>query len=123
MNPWPEVLDRIVAGDDEDLVMFLDGLSDLSRRAAAAPWSRAVTWPAGWRKSRGSRPGQVGTHGGVPGWDLVAALVSETGEPIREAAARLPADLRERVAAAYGTIAAAEPERPVAAVPTLGSRS
>ncbi|NUS06720.1 MAG: hypothetical protein HOV97_29665, partial [Nonomuraea sp.] len=35
MNPWLEVLDRIEAGDDEDLVTFLGGLSDLGRRAVA----------------------------------------------------------------------------------------
>ncbi|MEW9547330.1 DUF6493 family protein [Nonomuraea sp. NPDC050783] len=35
MNPWLEALDRIEAGDDEDLVSFLDGLSDLGRRAVA----------------------------------------------------------------------------------------
>ncbi|MGN9839999.1 DUF7825 domain-containing protein [Nonomuraea sp. H19] len=35
MNPWQEVLDRIEAGDDEDLAKFLDGLSDLGRRAVA----------------------------------------------------------------------------------------
>ncbi|MGP3915020.1 hypothetical protein [Nonomuraea sp. 10N515B] len=35
MNPWLEVLDRIEAGDDEDLAKFLDGLSDLGRRAVA----------------------------------------------------------------------------------------
>ncbi|MFB4273957.1 DUF6493 family protein [Nonomuraea sp. MTCD27] len=35
MNPWTEVLDRIDAGDDEDLARFLDGLSDLGRQAVA----------------------------------------------------------------------------------------
>ncbi|MEV4554766.1 DUF7825 domain-containing protein [Nonomuraea wenchangensis] len=35
MNPWREVLDRIEAGDDRDLATFLDGLSDLGRRAVA----------------------------------------------------------------------------------------
>jgi hypothetical protein len=37
-------------------------------------------------------------------------------EAVREAAARLPAGLRERVAAGYGAIASAEPEQPVAGV-------
>ncbi|GGP08417.1 hypothetical protein LDL08_22540 [Nonomuraea glycinis] len=35
MNPWHEVLDRIEARDDEDLTTFLDGLSDLGRKAVA----------------------------------------------------------------------------------------
>ncbi|NRQ36397.1 hypothetical protein HII36_31855 [Nonomuraea sp. NN258] len=47
----------------------------------------------------------------------LAAHADEPGrESIRESAARLPADLRERLAACYGPIAGAEPERPAAAV-------
>jgi hypothetical protein len=47
----------------------------------------------------------------------LAPYAGEAGrDAVREAAARLPADLRERVAVGYGEVAAAEPERPVAAV-------
>ncbi|MFI6290815.1 hypothetical protein ACIBEJ_04480 [Nonomuraea sp. NPDC050790] len=35
MNPWREVLDRIEAGEEEDLARFLNGLNDLGRHAVA----------------------------------------------------------------------------------------
>ncbi|MBB5084650.1 hypothetical protein [Nonomuraea endophytica] len=35
MNPWQEVLDRIEAGEADELATFLDGLNDLGRRAVA----------------------------------------------------------------------------------------
>ncbi|PZG19480.1 DUF7825 domain-containing protein [Nonomuraea aridisoli] len=150
MNPWLEVLDRIEAGDDEDLVTFLDGLSDLGRRAVAvrlpghlteelrggfeARWEieglasgyrlagaacltgaqQVAAWlnrrelrrprapeqdadrivsllrrrPVEWRRDLAARLAErlrppAGRRWerteGVPGWDLVAALVAETG--------------------------------------------
>ncbi|MBB5782272.1 DUF7825 domain-containing protein [Nonomuraea jabiensis] len=149
MNPWQEVLDRIEEGDEEDLATFLDGLSDLGRRAVAgqlphhlaeelrggvqARWEieglapgfrmagaacftgaqQVAAWlnrrelrrvrdperdaerlmfllrrrPVEWRRdlavrlAKRLRPptGRRWRRAGVPGWDLAAALVSETG--------------------------------------------
>ncbi|MEV2270196.1 hypothetical protein [Nonomuraea africana] len=35
MNPWQEVVERIEAGENNDLVEFLSGLGELGRRAVA----------------------------------------------------------------------------------------
>lgn len=149
MNPWQEVLDRIEEGEQEDLATFLDGLSDLGRRAVAAQlphhlaeelrggvqarWEieglapgfrlagaacftgaqQVAAWlnrrelrqvrdperdaerltfllrrrPLEWRRDLAARlverlrppTGGRWLREGMPGWDLAAALVSETG--------------------------------------------
>ncbi|MGA5757144.1 DUF6493 family protein [Nonomuraea bangladeshensis] len=111
--------------DDE---LFAEAVGALAYRPEKKLVEEAVRWAA---RASGPRGG-----GAVPAlaavFDLddpalrgravrlavrLAPYAGEAGrDAVREAAARLPADLRERVAAGYGEVAVAEPERPVAAV-------
>ncbi|MEU4510592.1 DUF6493 family protein [Nonomuraea wenchangensis] len=111
--------------DDE---LFAEAVAALAYRPEKKLVEEAVRWAA---RASGPRGGEA-----VPAlaavFDLddpalrgravrlavrLAPYVGEEGrDAVREAAARLPADLRERVAAGYGEVAEPEPERPVAAV-------
>ncbi|MDP4502437.1 DUF6493 family protein [Nonomuraea turcica] len=68
MNPWLEVLDRIEAGDDEDLAKFLDGLSDLGRRAVAMQLPGHLT-----EELRGGFVARREIEGLAPGYRLAGA--------------------------------------------------
>ncbi|MFD9946725.1 DUF6493 family protein [Nonomuraea sp. NPDC059023] len=68
MNPWREVLDRIEAGEDEELARFLDGLNDLGRRAVA------VQLPAHLAEElRGGVEARWEIEGLAPGYRLAGA--------------------------------------------------
>jgi hypothetical protein len=68
MNPWQEVLDRIEAGDDEGLAMFLDGLSDLGRRAVAMRLPGHLA-----EELRGGFEARLEIEGLAPGWRVRSA--------------------------------------------------
>ncbi|MEV4286817.1 DUF6493 family protein [Nonomuraea bangladeshensis] len=111
--------------DDE---LFAEAVGALAYRPEKKLVEEAVRWAARASGPRGG--GAVPALAAVFDLDdpalrgravrLAVRLAPYAGESardaVREAAARLPADLRERVAAGYGEVAAAEPERPVAAV-------
>ncbi|MFI6901360.1 DUF6493 family protein [Nonomuraea sp. NPDC050394] len=68
MNPWREALDRIEAGEDEELARFLDGLNDLGRRAVA------VQLPAHLAEElRGGVEARWEIEGMAPGYRLAGA--------------------------------------------------
>ncbi|MEV4895532.1 hypothetical protein AB0K48_39780, partial [Nonomuraea sp. NPDC055795] len=68
MNPWQEVLDRIEAGEDEELARFLNGLNDLGRRAVA------VQLPAHLAEElRGGVEARWEIEGLAPGYRLAGA--------------------------------------------------
>ncbi|MFI6538087.1 DUF6493 family protein [Nonomuraea sp. NPDC050547] len=68
MNPWREVLDRIEAGEDEELARFLNGLNDLGRRAVAVRLPAHLT-----EELRGGVEARWEIEGLAPGYRLAGA--------------------------------------------------
>ncbi|RBQ19837.1 hypothetical protein DP939_14105 [Spongiactinospora rosea] len=110
--------------------LFAEAVQALAYRPEKKNMTAAVKWIAGAPPARGG----AAAAALAPMFDvdtpslreravrLAVKLAPHTAEPdkeaIREAAARLPADLRERLAAAFGGVAEAEPEPVAAAAPT-----
>ncbi|MET8990961.1 DUF6493 family protein [Nonomuraea wenchangensis] len=77
MNPWQEALDRIEAGDDQDLATFLDGLSDLGRRAIAVQLPGHMT-----EELRGGFLARVDIEGLATGFRLAGAACFTGAEQV-----------------------------------------
>ncbi|MEU6790336.1 DUF6493 family protein [Nonomuraea wenchangensis] len=77
MNPWQEALDRIEAGDDRDLAAFLDGLSDLGRRAIAVQLHGHMT-----EELRGGFLARVDIEGLATGFRLAGAACFTGAEQV-----------------------------------------
>ncbi|MGA4990795.1 DUF6493 family protein [Nonomuraea bangladeshensis] len=77
MNPWQEALDRIEAGDDRDLATFLDGLSDLGRRAIAVQLPGHMT-----EELRGGFPARADIEGLATGFRLAGAACLTGAEQV-----------------------------------------